>query len=60
MLFYFKCQKCQNTSGLFLESELPGTAPSCDVCAKTGASQTLVFAKDTTSNKVFDTEAPVA
>ncbi|MBZ4330600.1 hypothetical protein [Corallococcus sp. AS-1-12] len=39
MLYYFKCQKCLNTTGLFLESELPSDTPTCNHCAKDGGSQ---------------------
>ncbi|NNC18821.1 hypothetical protein HJC22_24205 [Corallococcus exiguus] len=38
MLYYFKCQKCLNTSGIFLESELPGDMPTCNHCTKEGGS----------------------
>ncbi|PTL76502.1 hypothetical protein [Vitiosangium sp. GDMCC 1.1324] len=38
MLYYFKCRKCQNTSGLFLESELSSKVPSCNVCQGSGGS----------------------
>lgn len=38
MLYYFKCQKCQNTSGLYLKSELPSQLPSCNVCKASGGS----------------------
>jgi hypothetical protein len=48
MLYYFKCQKCTRTSGLFLHGELPSDEPSCDHCATSGGGkvdrlQTMAF-----------------